>query len=96
MAGGPDFVEILKHAIQGQDSGFVKPPLTGGTQISIRFREDRLFLFDELSRRSGWNRTQVIDALIEKGLLILFGSLDADVSKKIIESCVEANMKSRQ
>lgn len=95
MAGGPAYVEILKRAIQKEDSGFVKPPSTGGTQISLRFSEHRLFLFEELSRRSGWTRTQVIEALIDHGLLALFTLLDENVSDEIIKCVATSVMENR-
>ena len=95
-AGGPDFVELLKKTLEGKVAGFCRPPATGGTQISLRIREDRLMLLDKLSERSGWNRTQVIDALIDMGLFVLFDRLSSSVAEEIIESSVEAIIKSRQ
>lgn len=93
---GPDFVELLKNALEGRVAGFARPPATGGTQVSLRFREDRLMLFDILAERSGWNRTQVIDALIDKGLFMLFERLTTSASDEIIESQIKAVMKSRR
>jgi hypothetical protein len=93
MAGGPDFIELLKNALEGRVAGFARPPATGGTQVSFRFREDRLTLLDTLVERSGWNRTQVIDALIDKGLFVLFERLTTSASDEVMESHVKAVMK---
>lgn len=95
MAGGPKFVGLLKHALEGRVAGFARPPATGGTQVSLRLREDRLMLLDILSERSGWNRTQVIDALIDQGLFELFELLTTSASDEIIESQVKAVMTAR-
>lgn len=94
MSGGPDFVELLKNALEGKVDGFVRPPATGGLQISLRFREDRLILLNQLSERSGWNRTQVVDALIDKGLFALFERLPSGLADEIIQNTVEAIFKS--
>lgn len=95
MAGGPDFVELLKNVLEGRVAGFGRPPATGGTQISFRLGEDRLMLLDKLSERSGWNRTQVIDALIDSGLFALFDRLSSSAAEEIRDSSVEAIVKSR-
>lgn len=95
MAGGPDFIELLKNALEGRVAGFARPPATGGTQVSLRFREDRLLLLDTLAERGGWNRTQVIDALIDKGLYVLFDLLTAGAAEEIMDSHTKVLMKLR-
>ncbi len=96
MVGGPDFIELLKNALEGRVAGFARPPATGGTQVSLRFREDRLMLLDILAEHSNWNRTQVIDALIDKGLHVLFEQLTTSAAEEVMESHVKAVMKSRR
>ena len=93
MAGGPDFIELLKNALEGRVAGFVRPPATGGTQVSVRFREDRLMLLDTLAERSGWNRTQIIDVLIDKGIYVLFERLTTGAAGEVMESHEKAVMK---
>lgn len=95
-AGGPDFVELLKRALEGKSAGLVKPPATGGVQVSFRLEEGRLAMLDILSKRSGWNRTQVIDALIEHGLFELFERLPNSLSSEIIDETVKSVVRSRQ
>src|SRR5437773_12065190 len=75
LEGGPDFVQALCNALEQRLNAFARPRSTGGTQVSMRFREDRLAILDALTERSGWNRNQVVDALSDAGLLLLFGRL---------------------
>ena len=95
LAGGPDFVEILCAALEQQTSTYSRPPSTGGTQISFRLREDRLALLDRLAERSGWNRNQVVDALVDKGLFALFSRLSNLTADEIMEDHVTQFMNTR-
>lgn len=53
-------------------------------------------MLDILSKRSGWNRTQVIDALIDSGLIELFGQLPDSLSSEIVDATVESVVRSKQ
>jgi hypothetical protein len=94
--GGPDFVQSLCNALERKESTFTRPPSSGGTQVSIRFREDRLAILNSISERSGWNRNQVVDALTDVGLLLLFTKLSDTTEKKIREDLAADILKSRQ
>lgn len=84
MASGPNFVEFLCWALERWPNSFApKSPSTGGAQISLRLRNDRLVLIDVLSAKSGWNRNQVIDALIDGSLFQLFEKLSDTTSEAI-------------
>src|SRR5882757_4072384 len=71
IAGGPDFLISLRNALERAD-GYKRPPPTGGTQISIRFSDDRLAILDAVCKHSDWNRNQVINAFVDRGLFELF------------------------
>jgi len=96
MAGGPNYVEALRNALEEQTMNYGRPPSSGGTQISLRFRDDRLMLLEQLSEHSGWNRNQVVDTLLETGLFVLFSRLSNKTQNKIIDSSVEKLFSSRQ
>ena len=83
-------LELLKRALEDNSAGMARPPATGGVPISFRLEEDRLAMLDILSKRSGWNRTQVIVALIEYGLFELFEALPDSLSSEIIDETVES------
>ena len=92
--GGPDYPRWLAAGIDKKQALFCPaPPASGGQQISIRLRPERLILLDVLSARSEWSRNQVIDGLLEAALAQLFHYLsDAaaeevidDTSKKVLE-----------
>lgn len=96
MAGGPDFVEILRNALEPvKNATYIRPPFTGGNQVSVRLAQDRIALLDRLSDRSGWNRNQIIDALIDKGLLILFNTLSDATADEIMDAHARNLMNSR-
>ncbi len=62
----------------------------------MRFREDRLAMFDALSEQSGWNRNQVVDALADAGLLLLFSKLSNSTANMIKDELVAKILKSRR
>lgn len=93
---GPDFVEALRNVLEERAPSFTRPPSTGGTQVSLRFREDRLALLDRLSEYSGWNRNQIVDALTDKGLFVLFVRLSDDVADEIMGSHAKTLLKLRR
>jgi hypothetical protein len=76
-AGGPDYVVALGNAIDKVPNAYARPPASGGTQISLRIAEDRLAVLDELCVKSKWNRNQVVNALIDKGLFLVFHQLSS-------------------
>jgi hypothetical protein len=96
FSGGPDFVEILRNALEPVNiSTYIRPPFTGGSQVSMRLPPDRVALLDRLCERSGWNRNQVIDALIDKGLIELFGALSETTADEIMSEHAAKLMASR-
>lgn len=84
VSSGPDFVLALRNALEKAEGAYSKPPLTGGTQISCRFADDRLAMLDAISEQSGWNRNQLISALLDRGLFELFRHLEDDVMERIM------------
>ena len=85
FAGGPDYVFILKGALEQQRKAlYARPPSTGGTQFSIRLRPGRLAVINQVARQTGWNRNQVIDAFLEVGLAALFGALGDKVADAVM------------
>lgn len=84
ISGGPDFIAALRNALEQTPGAYARPPPTGGTQISSRFGEDRLALLDALSTSSGWNRNQIINAFVDKGLFELFRQISDSAMEKIM------------
>jgi hypothetical protein len=84
ISGGPDFVRSLCNAIQKIPSSYVQPPPTGGDATSIRFPTERLALLDAIVSASDWNRNQVVNALVDKGLFVLFAELDEESASKLV------------
>ena len=95
MVGGPDFIQILVNAVERIPQSYTRPPPTGGKGISFRMREGPAAILDELTRRSGWNRNQVLDALIERGLRDVFNTLSDQAAKDVMDVAAEALMRSR-
>jgi hypothetical protein len=90
MVGGPDYARWLALTITPQKPPGLAPapPSSGGEQISIRVRPDRLRLLDTLSSRSGWSRNQVIEGLLDCGLATFFHHVDDATSEELIEAAV--------
>lgn len=93
--GGPAFVELLAQALDRRAQVSTRPPSTGGTQVSLRFAQDRLGLLDKLATRSGWNRNQIVEALVDTGLVQLFDRLSEATANAIIDELVRADSMRR-
>lgn len=89
IAGSPDFVVVLRNALEKTPGGYCTPPPTGGTQISSRFADDRLAILDAVCEHSGWNRNQVINAFVDRGLFELFSYIGDEVVEKIMAHAAE-------
>jgi hypothetical protein len=91
FAGGPDFVAAMRNALDGIPNTYVRPPPSGGEQISIRFPESRMALVKALEQhcqQAGWNRSQIINALFERGLFELFNLLRDNTVETIMNDVV--------
>jgi hypothetical protein len=89
IAGGPNFIEVLRNALEKVPNAYTKPPPTGGTQISVRFGDDRLAILDGIEKHSGWNRSQIINALVDRGLYELFSRVSDQVVEVIMASAAD-------
>lgn len=85
LAGGPDYVRSLCNAIHAAEGTYKQPPATGGGATSLRFPRDRAALLDALASASGWNRNQVVNALVDKGLFVLFSELGEKRAVELVE-----------
>src|SRR5437870_5626447 len=86
FVGGPDYVTALCAVLeQGSNTFRMAAPSAGGSQLSIRMLDDRLELLDILREKSGWNRNQLLIALLDKGLWFLFAELDDETAGKIMK-----------
>jgi hypothetical protein len=94
FAGGPDYAVILKGALEQQRKAlYARPPSTGGTQFSIRLRPGRLAVINQIATQTGWNRNQVIDALLEVGLVALFGALADKVADAVMTAAASRSLE---
>ena len=85
---GPHHVLALANALERErrPGAYVKPPSTGGEQISVRLSETLLAHFDVLGKAAGWTRVQVLTALVERGLFDLYEVLSDETGESIMES----------
>jgi hypothetical protein len=89
---GVSFGTMLAKAIEGSATISTQPPSSGGTQVSLRFNEDRLALLDTLSARTGWNRNQIVSALVDSGLFSVFEQLRNATVEDVMTAFVNARM----
>ena len=83
---GPDYPRWLAMRIGDKNTIFPPaPPGGGGQQISVRLKADRLDLIDVLSQKSGWNRNQIIEGMLDAGLAQVFAYLPDDVAEAVMD-----------
>jgi hypothetical protein len=85
---GPAHVVALANALERdrRPHAYIRPPPTGGNQISVRLGEALLAHLDAIGRASGWTRVQVLTALIDRGLFDLYDALSDETGESIMES----------
>jgi hypothetical protein len=87
MSGGPDYAGVLRNALENTPGAYAAPPSTGGEQVSIRLPEFTGAMIDAITarcHRPGWNRSQVLNALIDRGLFDLFNLLSDKTARAIM------------
>jgi hypothetical protein len=84
LAGGTDYVAALLNALEKIPNVYSKPPSSGGAQISVRFTAGRLALLDALVKQSGWTRSDIINATVDRGLFELFDQMSHSTANQIL------------
>jgi hypothetical protein len=87
---GPAYVMALRNALEKdkRPSQYDYPPRGGGIQISVRLEE---FLYNHVNaivEKSGWNRAEVLTALVQRGLFDLYENSHPDTVDAIVEKVV--------
>ena len=85
---GPAYVIALRNALEHRTAEYTTPPRTGGTQISTRFDEFVLNHVDAIVDECGWNRAEVLYALVQRGLFDLYEFISPEMVERIIEKIV--------
>jgi hypothetical protein len=85
---GPAHHVALVNAIERDrrpPGSYVRPPPTGGEQISVRLSERLTKHLEVLSEESGWTRVQVLTALLERGMFDLYDLLSDDTGERLMQ-----------
>ena len=69
---GPAYVMALCNAVERRRNAYTTPPRTGGTQISTRLDDFVFNHIEAIVEECGWNRAEVLYALIQRGLFDLY------------------------
>lgn len=86
---GPAYVLSLRNALeQRAASEYQSPPRTGGTQVSIRLDEFMLNHVEAITAKIGWNRAEVLNALIQRGLFDLYEFCKPEVVEGLVQDVV--------
>ncbi len=87
---GPNYIVALRNAVERhiRPNEYMEAPKTGGTQISLRLPENVLNHIEILVEKSEWNRAEILQTLIERGLFDLYSGLNGSTVEEIIESVV--------
>ena len=84
LLGGPDFVKSLVNAIEVAPNAYAHPPQASGMATSIRLPKERVAVLDAIAdaTKGKWTRNDVVNALLDKGLFVLFEQInDGEMSK---------------
>jgi hypothetical protein len=84
---GPAHIVALANSLERErrPNAYVRPPPTGGDQISVRLGSALLAHMDVLGKASGWTRVQVLTALIDRGLFDLYANLSDEIGEAIMK-----------
>jgi hypothetical protein len=88
---GPAYVVTLKNALEN-NGGNTSRPRTGGEQISLRLESHTINHINVIAEHAGWNRSEVLTAVIERGLFDLYGALDPNTTQELIRKVTEATL----
>ena len=83
---GPAYVIALRNALEKRlSSEYQEAPRTGGTQVSIRLDEFIFNHVEAITAKSRWNRAEVLNALIQRGLFDLYEFCTPEVVDAIVQ-----------
>ena len=85
---GPAYVIALRNALEHRKLEYDTPPRTGGTQISTRFDDFVFNHVEAIVAECGWNRAEVLYALVQRGLFDLYEFLSPQVVENIVHRIV--------
>jgi hypothetical protein len=88
---GPAYVIALRNALEAgkRPTDYRTPPRTGGTQVSIRLDEFVFNHVDAIVAESGWNRAEVLYALVQRGLFDLYEFASPETVEAIVQRVVQ-------
>lgn len=86
---GPAYVIALRNALEKRPSSeYQDAPRTGGTQVSIRLDEFIFNHVEAITAKSGWNRAEVLNALIQRGLFDLYEFCKPEAVDALVQDVV--------
>jgi hypothetical protein len=88
---GPAYIMALVNALEKSKRplAYNNPPRSGGTQVSIRLDDFVYNHVDAIVDKSGWNRAEVLNALIHRGLFDLYAYAQSDTVDEIVQAVVD-------
>jgi hypothetical protein len=86
LSNDPSYIKILANKINNNPVVDLKP-VSGGKQFSIRIDPLSTKYIDAICVESKWKKSDVIAALIQRGLFDLFDRLDVEKISEIKRSC---------
>jgi hypothetical protein len=85
---GPAYVIALRNALENRITEYTTPPRTGGTQISTRLDDFVFNHVEAIVEECGWNRAEVLYALIQRGLFDLYEFVSPQIVETIVHKIV--------
>lgn len=84
---GPAYVIALRNALENRTTEYTTPPRTG-TQISTRLDDFVFNHVEAIVEECGWNRAEVLYALIQRGLFDLYEFVSPEIVNRIVHKIV--------
>ena len=85
---GPAYWVTLKNSLEKNGENTARPR-TGGEQISLRLDNHPLNHINTIAAYAGWNRSEVLTAIIECGLFRLYEHLSEETQNNLVQQIVE-------
>lgn len=87
---GPAYIMNLCNTLEPhlKPTELRNPPRTGGSQISIRLDDHVLNHVDVIVEKSGWNRAEVLYALVQRGIFDLYYFAQGETVDAIVEAVI--------
>lgn len=85
---GPAYWVTLKNSLENNGKSTARPK-AGGDPISMRIDTHPLNHINAIAELAGWNRSEVLTAIIDCGLFVLYQNMDENIQNELVQNVME-------